>query len=133
MSTIRADNVAPSAGGTVKSLVRGVASAWANLDGTGTIALRDSLNVSSVVDNGVGDYSFFNSSAFANANYSVALGGDKAGAGLDVSVIVLCIHAAASAPSINSIRVGAQSVNSTSAAAVFDVTRFTFSCHGDLA
>jgi hypothetical protein len=35
-------------------IVHGTAKAWANLDGTGTIALRDSLNVSSVVDNGVG-------------------------------------------------------------------------------
>jgi hypothetical protein len=72
MSIIRADNVAPSAGGTVKSLVRGVASAWANLNGTGTIALRDSLNVSSVVDNEVGDYSFNLTNFMAATNYTVS-------------------------------------------------------------
>lgn len=70
MSVIRADNVAPSAGGTAKSLVRGVASAWANLNGTGTIALRDSENVSSVVDVGTGTYDYNFTSAMATATYS---------------------------------------------------------------
>jgi hypothetical protein len=71
MSVIRADNVAPSAGGTAKSLVRGVASAWANLNGTGTIALRDSQNVSSVVDEGTGDYRHNLINNMSNTNYCV--------------------------------------------------------------
>lgn len=69
MSTLRADNVGPSAGGTTRSLVRGTAAAWANLNGTGTIALRDSLNIASVLDAGTGDYRFTVTTAMLNANY----------------------------------------------------------------
>ena len=69
MSTARIDNVGPSAGGTTRKLVRGTAAAWANLNGTGTIALRDSENVSSVVDIGVGTYDFNFTSAMATAGY----------------------------------------------------------------
>jgi hypothetical protein len=52
-----------------KYIVHGSAKAWANLNGTGTIALRDSFNVSSVVDNGTGDYTFNFSNAMSNANF----------------------------------------------------------------
>jgi hypothetical protein len=41
-----------------KYVVHGTAKAWANLNGTGTIALRDSFGVSSVVDNGTGVLQF---------------------------------------------------------------------------
>ena len=41
-----------------QQLCKGLAKAWANLNGTGTIALRDSFNVSSVTDDGTGDYDF---------------------------------------------------------------------------
>ena len=43
--------------------------AWANLNGTGAIVLRDSLNISSVTDNGTGDYTFIFSSAMVNSIY----------------------------------------------------------------
>jgi hypothetical protein len=55
LSTIRVDNFGPSAGGTTYS-ARGIAKAWVNFNGTGTIAARDSENVSSLTDNGTGDY-----------------------------------------------------------------------------
>ncbi len=51
-------------------VVDGSAKSWANLNGSGTIALRDSLNISSVVDNGVGIYFFSFATAFAAADYS---------------------------------------------------------------
>lgn len=47
----------------------GVAAAWANLNGTGTIALRDSFNVASMVDGGVGIYTFNYSSNMNAADY----------------------------------------------------------------
>ena len=68
MSTLRIDNFGPSAGGTTYS-ARGIAKAWVNFNGTGTIASRDSENVSSLTDNGVGRYDINISNAFANANY----------------------------------------------------------------
>jgi hypothetical protein len=60
---------------TIKSDGRGLsqftAKAWANLNGNGTIALRDSHNISSVSDNGgAGDYTFTFANALANANYA---------------------------------------------------------------
>ena len=51
------------------TVVNGSAKAWVNLNGTGTIALRDSFNVSSTTDLGVGQYRFSFSSAMLNANY----------------------------------------------------------------
>lgn len=69
MSVFRADLVGPSLGGTTRSLVRGTAAAWVNFNGTGTIAARDSENVSSLTDNGTGDYSVNLTSAFDAADY----------------------------------------------------------------
>lgn len=68
-STIRVDNFGPSAGGTTYS-ARGIAKAWVNFDGTGTIAARDSENVSSLTDNGTGDYTVNIANDFAAADYS---------------------------------------------------------------
>jgi hypothetical protein len=52
-----------------KYVVHGSAKAWANLNGTGTIALRGSFNVSSVTDNGTGQYTFTYTAAMVNTNY----------------------------------------------------------------
>lgn len=43
----------------------GVAKAWVNFNGTGTIAIRDSFNVSSLTDKGVGDYTVTYASSIA--------------------------------------------------------------------
>jgi hypothetical protein len=45
--------------------------AWVNFNGTGTVAIRASGNVSSITDNGTGDYTVNFSNAMADANYSV--------------------------------------------------------------
>lgn len=58
-------------GTATTNLPQGLAKAWANLNGTGTIALRDSLNMSSVTDNQVGSYTFTMSSAMSNGLYSI--------------------------------------------------------------
>jgi hypothetical protein len=49
----------------------GVCKAWVNFDGTGTVAIRASYNVSSITDNGVGDYTVNFTTALADANYTV--------------------------------------------------------------
>jgi hypothetical protein len=46
--------------------------AWVNFNGTGTVAIRASGNVSSITDNGVGDYTVNFTSAMPDANYSCA-------------------------------------------------------------
>jgi hypothetical protein len=46
--------------------------AWVNFNGTGTVAIRASGNVSSITENGVGDYTVNFTTAMQDANYSVA-------------------------------------------------------------
>jgi hypothetical protein len=45
--------------------------AWVNFNGTGTVAIRASFNVTSITDNGVGDYTINFTTAMPDANYSV--------------------------------------------------------------
>jgi hypothetical protein len=45
--------------------------AWVNFNGTGTVAIRASGNVSSITDNGVGDYTVNFTTAMPDVNYSV--------------------------------------------------------------
>ena len=45
--------------------------AWVNFNGTGTVAIRASGNVSSITDNGTGDYSMNFTVAMVDANYSI--------------------------------------------------------------
>lgn len=45
--------------------------AWVNFNGTGTVAIRASGNVSSITDNGTGDYTVNFTNAMPDANYSV--------------------------------------------------------------
>lgn len=52
--------------------IQGSAKAWVNFDGTGTPAIRGSFNVSSITDNGTGDYTVNFTTALPNTNYSVA-------------------------------------------------------------
>ena len=48
--------------------------AWVNFNGTGTVAIRASANVSSITDNGTGDYTVNFTAAMPDANYAVGLG-----------------------------------------------------------
>jgi hypothetical protein len=45
--------------------------AWVNFNGTGTVAIRASFNVSSITDNGTGDYTVNFTNAMPDTNYSV--------------------------------------------------------------
>jgi len=44
--------------------------AWVNFNGTGTVAIRSSYNVSSITDNGTGDYTINFATALSDANYA---------------------------------------------------------------
>ena len=45
--------------------------AWVNFNGTGTVAIRAAYNVSSITDNGTGDYMVNFTTAMPDANYAV--------------------------------------------------------------
>jgi len=63
----------------MSTINQGTAKAWVNLNGTGTIATRDSFNVSSIADQATGDTRVTVSSAFATTDYcTTASGGENA-------------------------------------------------------
>ena len=63
--------------------------AWVNFNGTGTVAIRASGNVSSITDNGVGDYTVNFTTAMPDANFSLvgtaALNGSGSGGSLNAA------------------------------------------------
>jgi len=61
---------------TTTNLQQGLAKAWSNFNGTGTIAVRDSNNVASLLDGGSGTYTVNTTNALANVNYCVTGIGD---------------------------------------------------------
>jgi hypothetical protein len=69
MSTIKVTSI-QATGETASRAVSGVAAAWVNFNGTGTIASRDSNNVSSLTDSGTGRYDINFSNNTGNANYA---------------------------------------------------------------
>jgi hypothetical protein len=48
----------------------GLCKAWVNFNSTGVVAIRASYNVSSITDNGTGDYTVNFTTAMVDANYS---------------------------------------------------------------
>lgn len=78
MSTLRVTTLATQAGVEVYT-----AKAWVNFNGTGTVAIRASGNVSSITDNGTGTYTINLTVAMPDANYSVSAIGDSSGARLN--------------------------------------------------
>jgi hypothetical protein len=79
-STIRgSDNFDTAGGNAVK--------AWVNFNGTGTVAIRASFNVSSITDNGTGRYTLNFTNAMPDVNYAVlgtARGGDSTDESMEV-------------------------------------------------
>ena len=55
-------------GTTIGTLCR----AWVNFNGTGTVAIRASFNVSSITDLGTGSYTINFTTAMTDANYAVS-------------------------------------------------------------
>ena len=60
---------------TTTNLQQGLAKAWVNFNGTGTIATRDALNISGLTDNATGHYTVTVSSAMANNDFAVTTTG----------------------------------------------------------
>ena len=55
---------------TTTNLQQGLAKAWINMDGTGTISNRDSYNISGITDGGTGVYTVTISNDMSSANWS---------------------------------------------------------------
>jgi len=72
--TIIADTLTHSTAGSVTTdyVVNGSANMWVNFNGTGTIATRDSHNVSSMTDEGTGRYEVNINSNMSDGNYGLS-------------------------------------------------------------
>jgi hypothetical protein len=89
MSTILVDNltgktsagsitVTSEGGAATQSLQQGLAKMWCIFNGTGTVAILDSINSASLTDNGVGNYDVNYTNAFSSAeNYVSAMSADE--------------------------------------------------------
>ncbi len=103
------------------------AKTWANLDGTGVIALRVSSNVSGVTDNGDGDYSFDHATDFSTANYSTVAAGQRPSTNNGFCTTIM--HAGLASPSTGTIRMGTADGTGTAT----DAEIVCISCFGDQA
>tara|TARA_R110000822_G_scaffold92140_1_gene212086 strand:- start:3144 stop:3530 length:387 start_codon:yes stop_codon:yes gene_type:complete len=75
MSTLRLTTISNQTGSSSvpsDTVISGSAKAWVNFNGTGTVAIRTSFNVSSITDNGTGDYTVNFTVAMVDANYSAS-------------------------------------------------------------
>ena len=76
MSEIRATTISDETGnGPIALTKQNASKAWVNFNGTGTIAVRTSQNVSSLTDNGTGDYTVNFSTSFSDEPAGVLTGG----------------------------------------------------------
>lgn len=62
--------------------------AWVNFNGTGTVAIRASGNVSSITDNGAGDYTINFANALPDANYAAVPGARNQATGAVSGMVV---------------------------------------------
>ena len=60
----------PAISGAALTGIAAPVKAWVNFNGTGTVAIRASFNVSSITDNGIGDYTVNFAVAMTDANFS---------------------------------------------------------------
>lgn len=77
--------------------------AWVNFNGTGTVAIRASGNVSSISDNGTGDYTVNFTTAMPNANYTVtATAGSTT---LLTGIYIACGDESSAAPTASAFKI----------------------------
>jgi hypothetical protein len=65
------------------------ARAWVNFNGTGTVAIRASGNVSSITDNGAGDYTVNFTTAMPDANYAPIVSSKQVSNGTQICFAVI--------------------------------------------
>lgn len=76
MSTLRVDTITDGVNSVSSdTVIKGASKSWINFNGTGVIAARASFTVTSLTDNGTGDYRVNLSSSMVDANYAVVAGG----------------------------------------------------------
>ena len=102
---------------TTTNLQQGLTKVWVRFNGTSTVAVNDSLNVSGLTDHGTGDYQVNFTNNMGNVNYANTSNSNNA-------------HALnGNANSVDNLRVGTYN----SATSLIDSSRVMSDANGDLA
>lgn len=111
------------------NLQQGLAKAWINMNGTGTVAIRDSFNISGITDNGTGDHTQTFANDFSNNDYAPS--------GCTQDDETDTANGTGSMPSIyrnsTAMATGAMRLGTSVGSTRFDITGIFASVHGDLA
>tara|TARA_Y100000004_G_scaffold191647_1_gene250803 strand:+ start:1075 stop:1479 length:405 start_codon:yes stop_codon:yes gene_type:complete len=92
MSTLKTSNIQDTSGNnnsTPEEISQGRAKAWITFNGTGTVANRDKFNISTITDNGAGDYTLTFTNNMSSSDYVVV---GNAGYGTSGGWCSLYIH-----------------------------------------
>ena len=95
--------------------------AWVNFNGTGVVSVIASGNVSSVTDNGVGDYTLNFTTPMPNTNYSISSGSTE----LDGAPIPVSLRMSGTTPLLKSTSAVRVSTRSTYSAALLDINNIS--------
>ncbi len=90
MSKIEVDNISNVSGSIdipLDDIANGYAKAWVNFNAQGVIAIRDSFNVSSITDNGTGDFTVNFTNNLANNNYVTNIKTSREAAAIGSNII----------------------------------------------
>ena len=126
MSTITVTNI-KATGETASRPVSGVAAAWVNFNGTGTIATRDSNNVSSLTDTSTGEYEINLTNSLTDTNFATS-NASAGGNPLTSSNYNRVMESIGSA--VNKLDCITYAPNN---GAIVDISHIQISAHGDLA
>jgi hypothetical protein len=88
--------------------------AWVNFNGTGTVAIRASGNVSSITDNGAGDYTVNFTTAMPDVNYCYTMAVE------DASIALINLNFTSFPKTTSSIRTGTRYISSLAGSATAD-------------
>jgi len=109
-------------GSATTSLQQGLCKAWIYFRGTGTIAISDSHNITSITDNGTATYTVTIANDMGNATYALSIVGDNSGGRQNTYGFAL-VYA------VGSFQIRMHDDEST----VIDTTATGCTVHGDLA
>jgi hypothetical protein len=99
-----ANNGVTTINGSNGAFTFGICRAWVNFNGTGAVAIRASFNVTSVSDNGVGDYTVNFTNSLSDADYAVT-GTSTDSTPSGTSPLTLCENTFAQTRTASAIRV----------------------------
>ena len=116
-------------GSTTTNLQQGLAKAWSHFQGTGTAASVDGYNISSIDDDGTGDFGIHFTNDMSNATYVVTFGADDDGG----STVVIGSDTTNTTMAAGSFDFESYYVNSSSNRTDYDYANIYIVVHGDLA